>query len=105
MSYHGRDLTKGTYPLNFVKRVRFGNIQMNHHPMHLHGHQFSVVGADGFPIAEHTQICKNTILVASGETWDISFQANNPGILPFHCHMPHHVTNNGVPGVGETKVV
>lgn len=121
------DLTKGKYKLNFVKpefnfftingkccpftkplpvkygdlvRVRFGNIQMNHHPMHLHGHQFSVVGADGFPISKQSQIRKNTILVASGETWDISFLANNPGVWPFHCHMPHHVTNNGAPGVG-----
>ena len=81
-------------------KVRFGNIQMHHHPIHLHGHQFRVVGADGFPIQESAQICKNTILVASGETWDISFLANNPGIWPMHCHMPHHVTNNGVLGVG-----
>ena len=108
------DLTKGTYDLTFVKpefnflpveygdtvRVRFGNIQMHHHPMHLHGHQFRVVGADGFPIARDTQIYKNTILVASGETWDIRFLANNEGIWPFHCHMPHHVTNNGTPPVG-----
>ena len=121
------DLTKGTYDLTFVKpefnfftingkcypdtkplpveygdtvRVRFGNIQMHHHPMHLHGHQFRVVGADGFPIARDTQIYKNTILVASGETWDIRFLANNEGIWPFHCHMPHHVTNNGAPPVG-----
>ncbi|MBC8580626.1 copper oxidase [Zhenhengia yiwuensis] len=121
------DLTKGTYDLTFVKpefnfftingkcypdtkplpveygdtvRVRFGNIQMHHHPMHLHGHQFQVVGADGFPIARDTQIYKNTILVASGETWDIRFLANNEGIWPFHCHMPHHVTNNGTPPVG-----
>ena len=117
------DLTPGTYDLNFVDpmfnfftingkcypstlplnvcygdtvKVRFGNIQMHHHPIHLHGHQFRVVGADGFPVAPRTQICKNTILVASGETWDVEFLANNPGIWPLHCHMPHHVTNNGV---------
>ena len=121
------DLTPGTYPLTFVKpmfnfftingkaypqtlplyvdcgdlvRVRFGNIQMHHHPIHLHGHQFRVSGADGFPISSHSQICKNTILVASGETWDIEFRANNPGVWPMHCHMPHHVTNNGVPTLG-----
>ncbi len=35
-------------------RVRFGNIQMHHHPIHLHGHQFKVVGADGFPIRRKT---------------------------------------------------
>lgn len=81
-------------------RVRFGNIQMHHHPIHLHGHEFKVVGADGFPIKKTREIYKNTILVASGETWDIEFIAKNPGIWPMHCHMPHHVTNNGAPGVG-----
>lgn len=81
-------------------RIRYGNIQMHHHPIHLHGHQFRVVGADGYPIRRESQIYKNTILVASGETWDIAFEAKNPGIWPLHCHMPHHVTNNGAPGVG-----
>lgn len=121
------DITKGTYNLTFkmpnfnfftmngkcypstdplevcygdTVKVRFCNIQMHHHPIHLHGHQFKVVGADGFPIRKETQIYKNTILVASGETWDIEFIAKNPGIWPMHCHMPHHVTNNAAPGVG-----
>lgn len=121
------DVNPGTYDLNFIDpnfnfftmngrcypttksipvclgdtvKIRFGNIQMHHHPIHLHGHEFKVVGADGFPIRKETQIYKNTILVASGETWDIEFIAKNPGIWPMHCHMPHHVTNNGAPGVG-----
>ena len=81
-------------------RIRFGNIQMNHHPMHIHGHQFSVVGADGYPIKKENQIKKNTILVASGETWDIEFTANNPGIWPLHCHIPHHTSNNGCDKTG-----
>lgn len=81
-------------------RIRYCNIQMHHHPIHLHGHQFKVVGADGFPIRKETQIYKNTMLVASGETWDVEFIAKNPGIWPLHCHMPHHVTNNGAPGIG-----
>lgn len=124
---HWGDLTPGNYKLHFVKprfnffsingrcyprtlpldvccgdtvRVRFGNIQMHHHPIHLHGHQFQVIGADGFPIPPTARICKNTILVASGETWDVQFLANNRGIWPMHCHMPHHVTNNGNPAVG-----
>lgn len=89
-------------PVNFgdTVRIRFGNIQMHHHPIHLHGHQFRVVGSDGFPIRKETQIYKNTILVASGETWDVEFVAENQGIWPMHCHMPHHVTNNGAPGIG-----
>jgi FtsP/CotA-like multicopper oxidase with cupredoxin domain len=83
-----------------IVHIRIGNIQMEHHPMHLHGHQFKVAGADGYPIQKCSQISKNTILVASGETWDIEFLANNPGIWPLHCHMPHDVTNNGAPQIG-----
>jgi uncharacterized protein involved in outer membrane biogenesis len=37
---------------------------------------------------------KNTISVASGETWDTEFKADNPGVWPYHCHIPHHMTNN-----------
>ena len=83
-----------------IVNIRFGNIQMHHHPIHLHGHEFKIVGADGFPIRKKNQIYNNTILVSSEETWDIEFEARNPGIWPVHCHMLHHVTNNRVIGIG-----
>jgi FtsP/CotA-like multicopper oxidase with cupredoxin domain len=75
-------------------RIRLGNIVMDAHPIHIHGHQFVVTAADGNLISGYNQIKKNTINVASGETWDIVFRADNPGIWPFHCHKPHHMTNN-----------
>jgi manganese oxidase len=64
---------------------------MNSHPMHLLGHYFKVVATDGAKLP--TQFYKNTINVASGETWDIEFEANNPGTWLFHCHKSHHMTN------------
>lgn len=75
-------------------RIRLGNIVEKAHPIHIHGHQFTVAAADGNKIPYHNQMLKNTVLVASGETWDIEFTANNPGIWPFHCHIPHHMSNN-----------
>lgn len=36
----------------YTVKIRFGNIQMHHHPIHLHGHEFKVIGADGFPIKD-----------------------------------------------------
>ncbi|MCL4440940.1 MAG: multicopper oxidase domain-containing protein, partial [Firmicutes bacterium] len=75
-------------------RIRLGNIVEKAHPIHIHGHQFAVTAADGNKIPYHNQMLKNTVLVASGETWDIEFAANNPGIWPFHCHIPHHMSNN-----------
>ncbi len=83
-------------PVSFGEgvKIRLGNIGMQAHPIHIHGHQFQVVAADGNTIALHSQLKKTTILVASGETWDVKFLANNPGIWPFHCHIPHHMANN-----------
>jgi len=75
-------------------KIRLANAMMDAHPMHIHGHQFDVVASDGNSIAICGIMKKNTIHVASGETWDIEFIANNPGIWPFHCHIPHHMSNN-----------
>lgn len=75
-------------------RIRLGNIVMESHPFHIHGHQFLITASDGNTIPYYNEMKKNTINVASGETWDIIFKANNPGIWPFHCHKPHHTTNN-----------
>jgi len=85
-----------TTPLDVMQgetmRIRLGNIGHDAHPMHIHGHQFVITASDGNPMP--VRIFKNTINVASGETYDIVFTANNPGNWPFHCHVPHHMTNN-----------
>lgn len=81
-------------------RIRLGNIGMMAHPMHLHGHQFIISASDGNSIAPANRLIKNTVLVASGETYDIEFIANNEGVWPFHCHIPHHVSNNFTPPTG-----
>lgn len=75
-------------------RVRFGNIAHNAHPMHIHGHQFAITASDGNFIHPSNRLIKNTISVASGETYDVEFYAGNPGIWPLHCHIPHHMSNN-----------
>lgn len=79
-------------------RIRLGNLSQNSHPMHLHGHEFSVVAADSNTIVQ--PLAKNTINVAPGETWDIEFIANNPGTWAFHCHKPHHMANQHQPKLG-----
>ncbi|HVI41068.1 MAG TPA: copper oxidase [Anaerovoracaceae bacterium] len=75
-------------------RIRLGNIAHDSHPMHIHGHQFAIVASDGNAIHPSNRLIKNTIDVASGETYDIEFYTDNPGIWPFHCHIPHHMSNN-----------
>ncbi len=75
-------------------RIRLGNLAMDAHPIHIHGHQFIVAASDGNSIPYRNQLIKNTINVATGETWDIIFKSDNPGIWPFHCHIAHHMSNN-----------
>lgn len=86
-------------------RIRLGNIVHDAHPMHIHGHQFSVTASDGNPIFGPNRLIKNTVNVASGDTFDIEFKANNPGNWPFHCHIPHHMSNNMQMAMGGMSTV
>jgi FtsP/CotA-like multicopper oxidase with cupredoxin domain len=70
-------------------RLRFVNAStMSYHPMHLHGHQFEVVALDGNPLDDPVR--RNVVLLAPGETADVEFVANNPGVWMLHCHDLHH---------------
>jgi hypothetical protein len=75
-------------------RIRIGNLSsMDHHPMHIHGHNYKVVATDGGPIPESAQWPEVSALVQVGSTRTLEFVANNPGDWAFHCHMFHHVMN------------
>ncbi len=63
------------------------------HPMHLHGTDFRIVAKDGHPLA--VPQAADVVQVGSGERYDIAFTATEPGRWVFHCHIGHHVTNNG----------
>lgn len=60
------------------------------HPMHLHGHQFRVVATDGNPVPAGLELVKNVQTVMPGDTYDIEFIADNPGVWLFHCHELNH---------------
>lgn len=88
----------GTAPLVCKKgdkvRIRLGNLSaMDHHPIHLHGHFFRVVGTDAGPIPAGAQLAEGTVLVPVGTTRDIELITDAPGDWPIHCHMTHHVMN------------
>jgi FtsP/CotA-like multicopper oxidase with cupredoxin domain len=59
-----------------------------HHPMHLHGHAFRVVGRNGQP-TRHRE-WQDTVLVPARERAEIAFVADNPGDWMFHCHVLEH---------------
>jgi len=74
-------------------RIRLINLGMDHHPIHLHGHQFVVTGTEGGRQPESTWGPGNTLLVGVAQSRDIEFVANNPGDWMLHCHLPHHMMN------------
>jgi manganese oxidase len=75
-------------------RIRFVNIGMDHHPMHLHGNTFWTTGTEGGRQPESTWTSGNTVLVGVAQARDVEFVANNPGDWMLHCHLPHHMMNN-----------
>ncbi|MEM8487008.1 MAG: copper oxidase [Bacteroidota bacterium] len=75
-------------------RVRLGNLSaMDHHPIHIHGHHFTITGTDGGPLPESAQWRETSVLVPVGSTRDAEFIAERPGDWALHCHMTHHVMN------------
>jgi manganese oxidase len=75
-------------------RIRIVNLGMDHHPIHLHGHQFVVTGTEGGRAPESTWFPGNTVLVGVAQARDIEFDAVYPGDWMLHCHLPHHMMNS-----------
>ena len=59
------------------------------HPMHLHGHHAVVLARNGVP-SSGSPWWFDSLDVASGDTYDIAFVADNPGIWMDHCHNLNH---------------
>lgn len=81
-------------------RIRLVNLGMDHHPIHLHGHQFYVTGTEGGRVPETAWYPTNTALVGVAQAKDVEFDAVYPGDWMFHCHLPHHMMNQMVSMVG-----
>jgi FtsP/CotA-like multicopper oxidase with cupredoxin domain len=88
-----------TYPSIPSINVKLGDVVKIHmdneglfrfdHSMHLHGHYFIVLAHNGKPLTG-SPVHLDTILVNHGETYDVAFVTNNPGLWMLHCHMVEH---------------
>jgi FtsP/CotA-like multicopper oxidase with cupredoxin domain len=74
-------------------RIRFGNLTMTNHPIHLHGHEFVVAGTDGGWTRPESRWPEVTTDVAVGQMRAIEFEATDLGDWAFHCHKSHHTMN------------
>jgi len=75
-------------------RLRFVNLGMDHHPIHLHGNQFFITGTEGGRAPESTWYPTNTVLVGVAQAKVVEFEAKYPGAWMIHCHLPHHMMNS-----------
>lgn len=91
-------------------RIRFGNLSMTNHPIHIHGHEFEVTGTDGGWVPPSARWPEVTTDVAVGQMRAIEFDATDVGDWAFHCHKGHHTMNamgHDVPtmiGVDQRKI-
>jgi FtsP/CotA-like multicopper oxidase with cupredoxin domain len=74
-------------------RIRMANLTMTAHPIHLHGHHFTVGLTDGGWVPESAQWPEATIDVPVGVIRAIEFVADQPGDWALHCHKSHHTMN------------
>ena len=74
-------------------RIRVGNLTMTNHPIHLHGHEFEVVGTDGGWTPPASRWPEVTVDIAVGQMRAIEFTAAAEGDWAFHCHKSHHTMN------------
>ena len=74
-------------------RLRFGNLTMTNHPIHVHGVDFHVTGTDGGWVPEGAGWPEVSVDVAVGQMRAIEFVADVPGDWALHCHKSHHTMN------------
>ncbi len=74
-------------------RLRIGNLTMTNHPIHIHGHEFTVTGTDGGPTPKGSRWPEVTADIAVGQMRQLDFLADEEGDWSFHCHKSHHTMN------------
>jgi FtsP/CotA-like multicopper oxidase with cupredoxin domain len=74
-------------------RIRVGNLTMTNHPIHMHGHEFTVTGTDGGAIPPSARWPEVTTDIAVGQMRQLEFVADEPGDWALHCHKIHHTMN------------
>lgn len=68
-------------------RFELVNPSKQFHPIHVHGHSFTVLGSNLRSLPVHHA---DTVLLAPRERVEVAFVADNPGDWMFHCHLIEH---------------
>ncbi|WP_406001069.1 multicopper oxidase family protein [Streptomyces sp. NBC_00829] len=70
-------------------RIRITARGIIDHPMHLHGHRVRVLSRNGEAVSGSAW-WTDTLNVAPGESYELDFTADNPGVWMDHCHNFEH---------------
>jgi plastocyanin len=70
-------------------QITYYNEGLTAHPMHLHQFPQLVYAKDGIPL--DAPYWADTVNVAPGERYSVIFQAGDPGVWVYHCHILTHV--------------
>lgn len=74
-------------------RIRFGNLTMTNHPIHMHGYDFEVTCTDGGWVPKSARWPEVSVDVAVGQMRAFEFDAVHAGDWAIHCHKSHHTMN------------
>jgi FtsP/CotA-like multicopper oxidase with cupredoxin domain len=86
-----------------VVRMTIENSRSDNHPMHLHGHHAVVLARNGVR-ATGSPLWVDSLEVDRGESYEIAFVADNPGIWMDHCHDLEHAVDGLVAHLAYTGV-
>ena len=78
-------------------RVVLNNLTPVGHPMHMHGHNFYVMSEgtgswDGSLVNPNNPTRRDIQMLQPNGYIVVQFEADNPGVWPFHCHIAWHVS-------------
>jgi FtsP/CotA-like multicopper oxidase with cupredoxin domain len=74
-----------------VVRMTLSNTSGEPHPMHLHGHHVVVLARNGVAATGSPWVV-DSLNLGNGETYEVAFVADNPGVWMDHCHNLPHAT-------------
>jgi FtsP/CotA-like multicopper oxidase with cupredoxin domain len=74
-------------------RLRFANLSMDSHPIHLHGVHWYMTATDGGDTPLSARFPETTVNVPPGTTRTVEFIADAEGDWALHCHKAHHAMN------------
>ncbi|GAA2638285.1 multicopper oxidase family protein [Paractinoplanes durhamensis] len=86
-----------------IVRMTISNTSGEVHPMHLHGHHAVVLSRNGVA-ATGSPWWFDSLDVGDGETYEIAFVADNPGIWVDHCHNLQHAVDGLLAHLAYTNV-